>query len=346
MSTDSPQQPHEFDLFVKGLDDKTFTIPKVQSNAKISDIMDKIEQRTGLKPDEQRLIFGAKPLLPENTLKDYGITRGSTIFLVLRLHGGDDEKRHNPDDPDVELTNEPDMITFDDDPTNPRAKMPCGHGITPESLTAYIRSLVTEGKFQFFCPYVDKNDSNIRCRVEWDYLDIRALALLTDDECSFFETKIAENYALRAIGIQQCPRCESYCERVNKTITNVICLACTGKPGACQFAFCWYCCHEVSAAHAYACKNADCGGIEPRLAILAKAPLKAVHSIKNVPSRRACPNCGIIIEHDRACKHMKCRCETEFCFVCLKRKIGGDWQCGGPFSVCEIAPVQTTIPGQ
>ena len=32
-------------------------------------------------------------------------------------------------DGDVELTYEPDMITWDDDPDNLRAKMPCGHAI-------------------------------------------------------------------------------------------------------------------------------------------------------------------------------------------------------------------------
>lgn len=32
-------------------------------------------------------------------------------------------------DDDVELSQEPDMITWDDDPDNQRAKMPCGHAI-------------------------------------------------------------------------------------------------------------------------------------------------------------------------------------------------------------------------
>ena len=32
-------------------------------------------------------------------------------------------------DPDVELSSEPDMITFEDDPDAQRTRMPCGHAI-------------------------------------------------------------------------------------------------------------------------------------------------------------------------------------------------------------------------
>ncbi|CAG8651336.1 8923_t:CDS:2, partial [Diversispora eburnea] len=199
------------------------------------------------------------------------------------LPGGADEKRHDPND-GVELTNEPDMITWEDDPDNLRAKMPCGHAIGPESLTAFCRSLVSEGKFQFFCPYVNPTN-DARCRAEWQYIDIRKIGLLTDDERIHFESKISENYSFRALGAQECP-----------------------QPGAREYAFCWYCLHEVKSSHSYRCDNNLCGGIDPRLAILKNAVTKKVGTVSGVPSRRACPKCGVIIEHDRLCKHMTCPC--------------------------------------
>ena len=46
-------------------------------------------------------------------------------------------------DPDVELTYEPDMITWDDDPDNLRAKMPCGHAIGKVRLAGIQQSIAS-----------------------------------------------------------------------------------------------------------------------------------------------------------------------------------------------------------
>ena len=43
------------------------------------------------------------------------------------------------------------MITLDD--TNePRARMPCGHIISTESMTEYLRSLIKDKKYRITCP--------------------------------------------------------------------------------------------------------------------------------------------------------------------------------------------------
>ncbi|CAG8620161.1 11216_t:CDS:2, partial [Dentiscutata heterogama] len=277
-----------FQLFVRGIEGKTTTYNEITSETKVIDLKKKVKVKTGVETNQQRLIFAGKQLDDDFTMGYYNIIKGSTIHLVLRLPGGAYEKRHDPDN-GVELTNEPDMITWEEDPDNLRAKMPCGHAIGPESLTAFCRSLVSEGKFQFFCPYINPTN-DVRCRAEWQYIDIRRIGLLTDDERQYFESKISENYSLRALGVQECPQ----------------------KPGAGEFAFCWYCVHEVKSFDGYRCNNNQCGGIDPRLAILKNATLKEVSKIPGIPSCRACPKCGTIIEHERDCKHMKCLCDQEF----------------------------------
>ncbi|XP_063427410.1 uncharacterized protein LOC134710924 [Mytilus trossulus] len=74
-------------IFIKTLTGKTTSI-QIDRRCTIWDLKHAIQDKGGIAPDQQRLVYKGQQLTDDCTLDDYGITDEDTLHMILRLRGG------------------------------------------------------------------------------------------------------------------------------------------------------------------------------------------------------------------------------------------------------------------
>jgi ubiquitin-like protein Nedd8 len=72
---------------VKTLTGKIIDID-IEPTDTITRIKERVEEKEGIPPPQQRLIFGGRALADDKKAEDFGIKAGATLHLVLALRGG------------------------------------------------------------------------------------------------------------------------------------------------------------------------------------------------------------------------------------------------------------------
>ncbi|XP_069114726.1 uncharacterized protein [Argopecten irradians] len=213
-------------------------------------------------PRRDTKVCGHKRRLLGKTFND-----GDILNIVYKDHTSVRRLRR-----DLPTSNEECMISLSKD--SKRAKMPCGHAITPRSLYDYCWSELENGRTEIKCPYV-LNAKAETCNSLWSFDAFTKFANMNKKEKKTIENKIFTNkmkitnqkipdvntmisllhnspktviYGISCPLRRACPRCYSIIEHTGGCRS----MRC-GYPG-CGFVFCFRCLSQ-GALCSYNCKT-------------------------------------------------------------------------------------------
>lgn len=244
----------------------------------------------------------------------------------------------NPDiDPALPRSDEPCMIIHESYEDNGTVvlSMPCGHPISPGGLMDYCWNELKSNKTEIKCPL---------CTREWSVEVVKRYGGVTEEEFQLLEERLGKNFCTSDDSIKTCARCRSYCSRENNDNPRVVCLICSRSLQR-SYHFCWHCLREWNRnSGVESCGYEDCRD-EEKLRRLKDSPMVIIREMPRLEmyKLRACPHCGEIISCTGAVLKTLCtKCNTEFCFNCLRMEFQGSLPCNKVG--CALEPIQKKIP--
>ena len=141
---------------------------------------------------------------------------------------------------------------------------------------------------------------------------------------------------------KSCPKCSQPICKIGLKTKRVVCSNC--KYGD----FCYMCLGKWNGS-GDDCGNAQCSVLKQYLSSCpwnkkfhVKDRTTGAYSDYMTPQYRACPNCSVVFEHLKACKHMNCPfCGCMFCWICLGTPKNGNYDCGSYSDYCgKVAQAQ------
>eukprot|EP00475_Leptophrys_vorax_P007974 TRINITY_DN15106_c0_g1_i1.p1 TRINITY_DN15106_c0_g1~~TRINITY_DN15106_c0_g1_i1.p1 ORF type:complete len:946 (+),score=278.82 TRINITY_DN15106_c0_g1_i1:56-2893(+) len=105
----------DFGVCLKTLTGKAVNLT-VSPNTTVEVFKAMVQDKEGIPPDQQRLVFDRKQMEDSRLLVDYGVTEGSTIHLILRLRGGGPEHPQQVvEDSGVDISQKHELKSLEED---------------------------------------------------------------------------------------------------------------------------------------------------------------------------------------------------------------------------------------